>query len=89
MTNHDEKNQFNEREQFEMLAIDQLVPQDHFETNVAYRWFLGFGFYKEVPHFSTFGKNYKRRYHKSSVFEDKKIGNLDLARCLTLTLNRF
>ena len=23
------KNQFNEREQLEMLAIDQLVPQDH------------------------------------------------------------
>jgi IS5 family transposase len=40
------------------------------ETNVAYRWFLGFGFYTEVPHFSTFGKNYKRRYLESSVFED-------------------
>jgi transposase len=120
------KNQFNEREQLEMLAIDQLVPQDHLvrkiesaidfsfiyplvkdlysdlgrpsidpvvlfkmvfiqyifgirsmrqtikeiETNVAYRWFLGFGFYTEVPHFSTFGKNYKRRYLESDVFED-------------------
>jgi len=120
------KNQFNEREQLEMLAIDQLVPEDHLvrklesaidfsfiyplvkdlyselgrpsidpvvlfkmafiqyifgirsmrqtikeiETNVAYRWFLGFGFYTEVPHFSTFGKNYKRRYQETDVFEN-------------------
>ena len=35
------------------------------ETNVAYRWFLGFGFYTEVPHFSTFGKNYERRFKET------------------------
>ena len=112
------KNQINERDQLEMLTIDQLVPQDHLvrkleaaidfsfiyplvenlysslgrpsidpvvlfkmtfiqyvfgirsmrqtikeiETNMAYRWFLGFGFHTEVPHFSTFGKNYARRF---------------------------
>jgi transposase len=120
------KNQSNEREQLEMLTIDQLVPEEHLvrklesaidfsfiyplvenlysglgrpsidpvvlfkmifiqyifeirsmrqtikeiETNMAYRWFLGFGFYTEVPHFSTFGKNYERRYHETGVFED-------------------
>jgi transposase len=119
------KNVSHERDQIEMLAIDQLVPENHLvrkiestidfsfiypmvenlysglgrpsidpvvlfkmvfiqyifgirsmrqtikeiETNVAYRWFLGFGFYTEVPHFSTFGKNYARRYHDSDVFE--------------------
>ncbi|WP_059171254.1 IS1182 family transposase [Bacillus sp. FJAT-27445] len=119
------KNQANEREQFEMLTIDQLVPENHLvrklesaidfsfiyplvehlysglgrpsidpvvlfkitfiqyifgigsmrqtikeiETNMAYRWFLGFGFYTEVPHFSTFGKNYERRFYDSDVFE--------------------
>ncbi|WP_197278955.1 transposase, partial [Lysinibacillus sp. ZYM-1] len=98
------KNQINEREQLEMLTIDQLVPEDHLvrkleaaidfsfiyplvenfysaygrpsidpvvlfkmtfiqyvfgirsmrqtikeiETNMAYRWFLGFGFHTEV-----------------------------------------
>ncbi|WP_235588775.1 transposase, partial [Sporosarcina koreensis] len=108
----------NEREQLEMLTIEQLVPQDHLvrkldaaldfsfiyplvedlystigrpsidpvvlikmtfiqytfgirsmrqtikeiETNVAYRCFLGYGFHTEVPHFSTFGKNYVRRF---------------------------
>jgi transposase len=40
------------------------------ETNMAYRWFLGFGFYTEVPHFSTFGKNYERRFHETGVFEN-------------------
>lgn len=119
------KNQINEREQLEMLTIDQLVPQDHLvrkleaaidfsfiyplienlysakgrpsidpvvlfkmtfiqyvfgirsmrqtikeiETNMAYRWFLGFGFHTEVPHFSTFGKNYVRRFQDTDIFE--------------------
>ncbi len=119
------KNQINEREQLEMLTIDQLVPEDHLvrkleaaidfsfiysmveglyskygrpsidpvvlfkmtfiqyifgirsmrqtikeiETNMAYRWFLGFGFHSEVPHFSTFGKNYVRRFQETDVFE--------------------
>ena len=26
------------------------------ETNVAYRWFLGYSFEDPIPHFSTFGK---------------------------------
>lgn len=119
------KNQINERNQFEMLTIDQLVPENHLvrkleaaidftfiyplvedlyskygrpsidpvvlfkmtmiqyvfgirsmrqtikeiETNVAYRWFLGFGFHTEMPHFSTFGKNYVRRFEDTDVFE--------------------
>ena len=119
------KNQINEREQLEMLTIEQLVPQDHLvrkldtaidfsfiyplvedlystigrpsidpvvlskndihsvyfgirsmhqvikeiETNVAYRWFLGFGFHTEVPHFSTIWKNYVRRFADTDLFE--------------------
>jgi transposase len=119
------KNQINEREQLEMITIEQLVPKDHLvrkldaaidfnfiyplvehlysavgrpsidpvvlfkmtfiqytfgirsmrqtikeiETNMAYRWFLGFGFHTEVPHFSTFGKNYVRRFQDSDIFE--------------------
>ncbi|WP_064468048.1 transposase [Lederbergia galactosidilytica] len=117
------KNQINEREQLEMLTIEQLVPQEHLvrkldaaidfsfiyplvedlystigrpcidpvvlikmtfiqytfgirsmrqtikeiETNVAYRWFLGF--HTGVPHFSTFGKNYVRRFADTDLFE--------------------
>ena len=32
------------------------------EVNVAYRWFLGLDMLDSVPHFSTFGKNYTRRF---------------------------
>ncbi len=39
------------------------------ETNMAYRWFLGYGFYDKVPHFSTFSKNYERRFQDSDLFE--------------------
>lgn len=39
------------------------------EVNMAYRWFLGLDFYDSVPHFSTFGKNYKRRFEGTDLFE--------------------
>ncbi|EDL64677.1 IS1182 family transposase [Bacillus sp. SG-1] len=114
------------RNQIEMVALDQLVPQDHLvrkieqaidfefiydlvkdrycldngrpsidpvvlikmvfiqyrfgirsmrqtikeiETNVAYRWFIGYAFTEKIPHFSTFGKNYVRRFHDTDLFE--------------------
>lgn len=40
------------------------------ETNVAYRWFLGYSFDDPIPHFSTFGKNYVRRFRETTLFED-------------------
>lgn len=120
------KNTTNGRNQFTMMTIDDLVPEDHLvrkvdaaidfqfiypiieetystlgrpsidpviliklifiqylfgirsmrqtikevETNVAYRWFLDFSFDDDVPHFSTFGKNYERRFKDSTLFED-------------------
>ncbi|WP_326932425.1 transposase, partial [Enterococcus avium] len=39
-------------------------------TNVAYRWFLGYSFAEKIPQFSTFGKNYVRRFRYTTVFED-------------------
>ncbi len=39
------------------------------EVNVAFRWFLGLEFYDKVPHFSTFGKNYSRRFEGTDLFE--------------------
>lgn len=39
------------------------------EVNMAYRWFLGLDFCDKVPHFSTFGKNYKRRFEGTDLFE--------------------
>ena len=32
------------------------------EVNTAYRWFLGLDIQDPIPHFSTFGKNYSRRF---------------------------
>lgn len=39
------------------------------EVNVAYRWFLGLEMQDKVPHFSTFGKNYSRRFKDTDLFE--------------------
>ena len=39
------------------------------EVNVAYRWFLGLEINDPVPHFSTFGKNYTRRFKDTDLFE--------------------
>lgn len=38
------------------------------EVNVAYRWFLGLDMMDPVPHFSTFGKNYTRRFKDTDLF---------------------
>ena len=39
------------------------------EVNIAYRWFLRLSLYDEVPHFSTFGKNYSRRFKDTDLFQ--------------------
>ena len=38
------------------------------EVNVAYRWFLGLDLTDNVPHFTTFGKNYTRRFKGTDLF---------------------
>ncbi|OWZ82785.1 IS5/IS1182 family transposase [Natranaerobius trueperi] len=52
---------------FGIRSMRQTIKE--IETNVAYRWFLGLGLYDPVPHFSTFGKNYERRFRDTDVFE--------------------
>ena len=39
------------------------------EVNLAYRWFLGLDLTEKVPHFTTFGKNYTRRFKGTDLFE--------------------
>ncbi|HZK21090.1 MAG TPA: IS1182 family transposase [Oscillospiraceae bacterium] len=39
------------------------------EVNMAYRWFLGYNMTEPVPHFTTFGKNYLRRFSGTDIFE--------------------
>ena len=57
---------------------------EEIEVNVAYRWFLGFDFNDEIPHFSTFGKNYVRRFEGTTVFEE--IFNTILYQAMKLKL---
>lgn len=37
------------------------------EVNTAYRWFLGLTLDNKVPHFTTYGKNYSRRFQDKAV----------------------
>ena len=39
------------------------------KVDVEYRWFLKIPFGEDTPHYSTFSKNYERRFKDSDVFE--------------------
>lgn len=38
-------------------------------TDAEYRWFLNIPFGQKTPHFSTFSKNYERRFKDNDIFE--------------------
>lgn len=38
-------------------------------VNTAYRWYIGYGLLEKIPHFSTFSKNYSRRFEGTDLFE--------------------
>ena len=40
------------------------------KVDAEYRWFLKIPFGEETPHFSTFSKNYERRFKNSDIFEE-------------------
>ena len=53
---------------FGIRSMRQTVKE--IEVNMAYRWFLGLNLTDSVPHFTTFGKNYTRRFEGTTLFED-------------------
>ncbi len=53
---------------FGIRSMRQTIKE--IETNVAYRWFIGYGLTERIPHFSTFGKNYVRRFQDTNLFEE-------------------
>lgn len=53
---------------FGIRSMRQTVKE--IEVNNAYRWFLGLSLTDSVPHFTTFGKNYTRRFEGTTLFED-------------------
>ena len=52
---------------FGIRSMRQTIKE--IEVNMAYRWFLGLDFHDPVPHFTTFGKNYVRRFANTDIFE--------------------
>ena len=52
---------------FGIRSMQQTIKE--IEVNVAYRWFIGYDIGEKIPHFSTFGKNYTRRFQETDVFE--------------------
>ncbi len=52
---------------FGIKSMRQTIKE--IEVNIAYRWFLGLSLEDPVPHFSTFGKNYTRRFKGTDLFE--------------------
>jgi len=52
---------------FGIRSIRQTIKE--IEVNMAYRWFLGYGMTEQIPHFTTYGKNYERRFANSDIFE--------------------
>ena len=58
---------------FGIRSMRQTIKE--IQVNIAYRWYIGYGFDEQIPHFSTFGKNYKRRFEGTDIFDEifKKI----------------
>ena len=52
---------------FGIRSMRQTIQE--IRVNVAYRWFLGLNMRDTVPHFSTYGKNYVRRFQGTDLFE--------------------
>ena len=52
---------------FGIRSMRQTIKE--INVNVAYRWFIGYGLTEPIPHFSTFGKNYTRRFKGTDIFE--------------------
>ena len=52
---------------FGIRSMRQTIKE--IEVNAAYRWFLGYDWNDPIPHFTTFGKNYSRRFEGTDIFE--------------------
>ena len=53
---------------FGIRSMRQIIKE--IEVNIAYRWYLGYGLDEKIPHFTTFGKNYQRRFQNTKIFEE-------------------
>ncbi|QQK07342.1 IS1182 family transposase [Miniphocaeibacter halophilus] len=69
---------------FGIRSMRQTIKE--IEVNAAYRWYLGYGLTEKIPHFSTFSKNYQRRFKGTDIFEQIFFRILnEIAKCGLLT----
>ena len=52
---------------FGIRSMRQTIKE--IQVNMAYRWFCNIDILDEVPHFTTFGKNYERRFKGTDIFQ--------------------
>jgi len=52
---------------FGIRSMRQTIKE--IDVNLAYGWFIGYSLDETIPHFSTFGKNYTRRFKDTDIFE--------------------
>lgn len=62
---------------FKLLMINKLFginsmrrTCEECKVNIAYRWFLGLSIEDDIPNYSTWSKNYERRYKDSDIFNE-------------------
>lgn len=54
-----------------IFGIDSMRQTiDELQTNMAYRWFIGYGLHDRIPHHSTVGKNFIHRFEENQVAEE-------------------
>jgi len=52
---------------FGIKSMRQTISE--IQINTAYRWFIRYGLNEKIPHFTTVGKNYVRRFKDTDIFE--------------------
>ena len=57
-----------------MMVKEIEKSREQIEVNFAYCWFFGLELRDRVPHFTTFGKNYTRRFADTDLFEQMDAG---------------
>lgn len=54
-----------------MFGISSLRKTvEEISVNNAYRWYIGYGLDEQIPHFTTYIKNYSRIFGENCFFED-------------------
>lgn len=67
---------------FDIRSMRQTIRE--IEVNTAYIWFIGYDLLEPIPHFSTFNKNYTRRFRDTDILN--VFFSISLTRLLKMVL---